>query len=221
MTLDSVGLNFIASHELGPTGNQAGTFVATPAGPSGGFAAKPYNDPAGNAIIGYGHLLHPGEVDATDVANYPNPIGQATATRFFTQDTVSAVNAVNNDVTVPLAQDQFDALVDFTYNEGTGTFAKSTLLEDVDGYKFTRCRASLISGFTAQSMGALRLFLVWSIGGMTSPSFLKGTSATTAQVLVRSPASRPVTPGILLGVSTIAIVLLAAAQQALVEEPET
>ncbi len=110
MTLDSVGLNFIASHELGPTGNQAGTFVATPAGPSGGFAAKPYTDPAGNAIIGYGHLLHPGEVDATDLANYPSPIDQATATQLLTQDTVNAVNAVNSEVTVPLTQDQFDGI---------------------------------------------------------------------------------------------------------------
>ncbi len=37
-------------------------------------------------------------------------------------------NAVNNSVKVPLSQNQYDALVSFTYNEGTGALKKSTLL---------------------------------------------------------------------------------------------
>ena len=143
MTLDSIGLNFIAAHELGPVGDQAGTFVGTPTGPSGGFAATPYNNPAGNAAIGYGHLLHDGNVDATDHANYPNPIDQAQANAFLTQDTANAVNAVNKDVKVFLTQDQFDAMVDFTYNEGTDAFAKSTLLKDLNNNQFGQVPAQL------------------------------------------------------------------------------
>jgi lysozyme len=40
-----------------------------------------------------------------------------------------AVDAVNDYVTVPLTQAQFDALVDLTFNIGVGAFKKSTLLK--------------------------------------------------------------------------------------------
>jgi len=41
--------------------------------------------------------------------------------------------AVNDGVTnVQLTQQQFDALVDFTFNVGPGAFAKSKLLKDVN-----------------------------------------------------------------------------------------
>ncbi len=143
MTLDSIGLNFIAAHELGPAGDQAGTFSETPKGPSGGFAAIPYNNPAGNAAIGYGHLLHPGSVDASDQADFPSPIDQAEANTFLAQDTTKAVDAVNKDVKVVLTQDQFDAMVDFTYNEGSDAFAKSALLKDLNNNKFSQVPAQL------------------------------------------------------------------------------
>ena len=87
MTLDSVGLSFIAAHELGPVGDQSGTFSEAPTGPSSGFAEEPYTNSAGNAAIAYGHLLHDGAVNASDQANYPNPIGQAQANALLTQDT--------------------------------------------------------------------------------------------------------------------------------------
>src|SRR5271157_493630 len=143
MTLDSIGLNFIAAHELGPVGDQAGTFSGTSKGPSGGFAASPYNNPAGNAAIGYGHLLHDGNVSAADKANYPSPIDQAQADALLSQDTAAAVDAVNSDVKVVLNQDQFDAMVDFTYNEGTDAFAKSGLLKDLNINQFSQVPAQL------------------------------------------------------------------------------
>ena len=128
MLLDGVGLNFIAAHELGPVGDQAGQFTETAKGPVGGFAAAPYTNPAGNAVIGYGHLLHDGPVNAADQVKYPSPISQAEADKLLDLDTAVPVAAVNNDVKVVLTQDQFDAIVDFTYNEGANNFAKSTLL---------------------------------------------------------------------------------------------
>ena len=143
MVLNSVGLNFIAAHELGPAGDQSGTFTETPTGPSGGFAQEPYTNPAGNAAIGYGHFLHDGNVNATDHANYPSPIDQAQATTLLTNDTAKAVAAVNSDVKVVLTQDQFDATVDFAYNEGTGVFAKSALLKDLNDDDFGKVPAQL------------------------------------------------------------------------------
>ena len=143
LTLDSVGLSFIAAHELGPAGDQAGTFTETPSGPSGGFAVKPYTNPAGNAAIGYGHLLHDGSVNGTDEATYPNPIDQAQANSLLNQDTAKPVAAVNADVKVVLTQDQFDALVDFSYNEGSDVFAKSALLKNVNSNEFGKVPAQL------------------------------------------------------------------------------
>jgi lysozyme len=48
------------------------------------------------------------------------------------------VDDINNEVNVPLTQGEFDALVDFTFNDGNGAFMGSTLLRllnagDYDG----------------------------------------------------------------------------------------
>jgi lysozyme len=53
-------------------------------------------------------------------------------------DVVSAEVAVNNYVKVPLTQEQFDSLVSFTMNLGSGSLQSSTLLRllnqnDYDG----------------------------------------------------------------------------------------
>ncbi len=117
--------------------------METAVGPSGGFAGAPYSNPAGNAAIGYGHLLHDGNVDAADHAEYPNPIDQAQASTFLIDDTAAAVANVNADVKVALTQNEFDAMVDFTYNEGTGVFEKSALLKDLNNSKFGQVPAQL------------------------------------------------------------------------------
>lgn len=62
----------------------------------------------------------------------PPNITHGMADAWFTEDTQAAVNAVNQKVSVPLSQNQFDALVDFTYNEGVGNFSGSTLLRKLN-----------------------------------------------------------------------------------------
>jgi lysozyme len=47
-------------------------------------------------------------------------------------DVATAVHAVNTLVKVPLKQHQFDALVDFTFNLGSGSLASSTLLKYIN-----------------------------------------------------------------------------------------
>lgn len=79
-----------------------------------------YRDSGGVWTIGFGHTgedVHPGLL-----------ITQAQADALLIQDMQVAVNAVNRLVTVSLNQNQFDALVDFTFNLGEGTLARSTLL---------------------------------------------------------------------------------------------
>lgn len=86
-----------------------------------GFRGQPYTDVAGNPTIGYGHKILPGE-------SFTNGVTEAQATSLLLEDVSGAVAAVGRLVTVPLTQGQFDALVDFTYNEGAGSLRKSSLL---------------------------------------------------------------------------------------------
>lgn len=71
--------------------------------------------------IGYGHQIQQGE-------NIVSPITLAQANALFSQDVAGAVQAVNNGLQVQVTQPQFDALVDFAFNEGATAFRNSTLL---------------------------------------------------------------------------------------------
>lgn len=92
---------------------------------SEGFRSSVYDDIAGLATIGYGHRVLPGE-------SFPGPITEAQAEALLQADVATAEQAVNRLVTVPLTQEQFDALVDFVFNLGPGNFASSTLLKDLN-----------------------------------------------------------------------------------------
>lgn len=48
------------------------------------------------------------------------------------QDTKDAQAAVKRLVKVPISQNQYDALVDFVFNKGSGNFASSTLLRQLN-----------------------------------------------------------------------------------------
>jgi lysozyme len=56
-------------------------------------------------------------------------------------DVADAVACVNREVTVAITQDEFDALVDFTFNAGRGSFAGSTLLRDLNAGNFAGAAA--------------------------------------------------------------------------------
>ena len=79
-----------------------------------------YPDVAGVWTNGYGHT-------GRDVWE-GQAITLATANAWFDADVLEKENAVKRLVTVPLTQGQFDACVDFVFNEGEGHFANSTLL---------------------------------------------------------------------------------------------
>lgn len=56
-------------------------------------------------------------------------INEEYAEKLLRADVEEAETAVANSVVVPLTQNQFDALVVFTYNVGIGAFTSSTLLK--------------------------------------------------------------------------------------------
>lgn len=87
-----------------------------------GFKANVYNDVAGYPTIGYGHKL----TTAERVARLKT-VTEDQAAALLASDVQEAVSIVNGAVKVALNQNQFDALVSFTYNVGGGNFRKSTL----------------------------------------------------------------------------------------------
>jgi lysozyme len=83
-----------------------------------------YPDIKGVPTIGYGHTGP--EISIGLVWT------QLQAVQAFQDDVMWATAAVHKDVTVVLNQNQFDALVSFTYNVGVNAFGGSTLLHLVN-----------------------------------------------------------------------------------------
>lgn len=96
------------------------------AAPFEGLVLRPYRDP-GNGVwtIGYGSTR---DAEGNPVTAGMTPITQDQALAMFERDLRAALSAVENDVTVPLTDEQEAALTSFVYNVGVGAFAKSTLL---------------------------------------------------------------------------------------------
>jgi lysozyme len=93
----------------------------TPATPA---LYEPYHDPVGFPTIGYGHLLSR-EVWAP-LSRWP-AITEAEADALLEADMAKAAGAVLRQIVAPLTDNQFAALVDFTFNVGSGNLQASTL----------------------------------------------------------------------------------------------
>ena len=109
MKLDEKGYNLICSFE--------------------GLKLTPYLCSANMATIGYGNTYYPSgkKVNMTD-----RPITKEYALEIFKDVANRFAGKVDLLVTKELTQNQFNALVSFTYNVGTGNFASSTLLKKVN-----------------------------------------------------------------------------------------
>lgn len=85
-----------------------------------GCVLKPYKDIAGLRTIGVGHLIKPGE-------NFPDgvEITEEKAFELLAADVKICEEAVNKHIKVPLNQNQFDALISFGFNCGTGVYTSS------------------------------------------------------------------------------------------------
>lgn len=108
---------------------------------SEGDVLTAYQDVAGVWTIGYGH---------TQGVYAGMTCTQLQAVAWLVQDLQWAEQAVLNLVTIALTQGEFDALVDFVFNFGSGAFAGSTLLRLLN--------ADDIAGAAAQ-------FVLWDHAG--------------------------------------------------------
>lgn len=101
MTTSNIGIELIKRHE--------------------GLRLQAYKCPADVWTIGYGH---------TRTAKQGLVITPLQAQELLKEDLLTAENAVNN-LHLNVNQVQFDALVSFVFNLGSGNFQRSTLLKKI------------------------------------------------------------------------------------------
>lgn len=94
-----------------------------------GCVLHPYLDQAGVPTIGIGTIRYP---SGLHVRMQDPPITQEQADSYLSFESNAAADAVNSFVSSSINQNQFDALCDFAYNEGTGALHGSTLLRLVN-----------------------------------------------------------------------------------------
>ncbi|MGJ1431571.1 lysozyme [Sphingobacterium spiritivorum] len=95
-----------------------------------GFFSKPYKDPIGIPTIGYGFTYYlPSRVKVT---LRDKPMTEQQATEMLKEVLKGYESDVLRLVKKPLTQNQFDALVSFTYNLGATNLSKSTLLRKLN-----------------------------------------------------------------------------------------
>lgn len=98
-----------------------------------GLKLKAYDDGVGVWTIGYGTIRYP---SATKVRRN-DTITEEQAEAYLLHDVSRFENAVNKLVKVRLTQNQFDALVSFTYNLGESNLGASTLLRKLNAGNYT------------------------------------------------------------------------------------
>src|ERR1700677_1238307 len=120
-----------------------------------GCALTAYDDLRGIPTIGYGHTGPEVHLGLTWT--------QEQADAALLADTQLAQDCVNEKVMATINQNQFDALVDFTYNAGRGAFSGSTLLVRLNHGDFAGAAAQFLNW-------------VWS-GGVIIPGLLRRRKA--------------------------------------------
>lgn len=125
-----------------------------------GLRLKSYQDSVGVWTIGYGH---------TKGVTQGDTITEAKADMFLREDVKDAEDCVNQNVTVSLNQNQFDALVSFVFNLGSGNFTSSTLLRKLN---------------TEDYIGAANEFQKWVYaGGQVLGGLVRRREAETNQFI--------------------------------------
>ena len=132
-----------------------------------GLSLKPYLCSAGVPTIGWGNTFYE---NMKKVTLQDEPITEERANSLFNfLVTTNFVNVVNRLVIVDINQNQFDALVSFVYNLGSGNFEKSTLLKKVNQEdfigaslefeKWNRASGKVLIGLTKRRLSEKELFL--------------------------------------------------------------
>lgn len=107
------------------------------------------HETGGAPTIGIGHLLTRSERTSGKILiggqalDYRNGLTEQQCWDLLDQDLDGVESTVNAAVTVPRNQNQFDALVSFTFNVGDGAFRGSTLLKLLNQGQYDQMPAQL------------------------------------------------------------------------------
>jgi lysozyme len=128
-----------------------------------GLNLNAYNDGTGTLTIGYGHTTSAGDPKVTKSLK----ITQDQADQILSSDLGKVEAQINSLVTVPLNQNQFDALSSFQFN--TGALARSTVLKklnsgDTNGAAdalllYNRAGGRVLSGLVRRRQAEREMFL--------------------------------------------------------------
>lgn len=133
-----------------------------------GVRLNAYPDPATGGepwTIGVGHTSAAGAPKVSKGMT----ITEAECDEILSRDLATFEKAVSRLVTVPLNQNQFDALVSFTFNVGAGNLGKSTLLKKLNAGDYrgaadqfavwNKAAGKVMSGLTRRRAEERALFL--------------------------------------------------------------
>jgi lysozyme len=118
-----------------------------------GVVRYAYNDPAGHATFGVGHLLHRGRVTEADKRRWgtrARPKPMSLVYEVLADDLEKFEEAVRETVGRRMWQHRFDACVSLAFNIGTGGFRSSTVARELQAQR---------SGFSQRAADA---FLLWA-----------------------------------------------------------
>ena len=126
-----------------------------------GLRLNAYDDVGGKPTVGYGHLIKAGE--NLDV------ITKDQAEAILESDVLLTAKCVTNLVRAAIAQNEFDALVCFSYNLGCRALQNSTLLkrvniDDMEGaaeqfLRWDMAAGKVVQGLTNRRIAERALFL--------------------------------------------------------------
>jgi len=102
------------------------------------FRSKPYLCPSFTPTIGYGTTKYP---DNRKVLLKDSPVTEEKACEYLADDLIWCEGIIDFHVKPVLNQNQFDALVSFVYNLGSGNFCGSTLLQKLNAGDFAGAAA--------------------------------------------------------------------------------
>ena len=108
-----------------------------------GFKPRLYDDDGapgkGNTTIGYGHLVHKGEIDGrASERPFYNGISKLEAHELLKKDLSIAEADIKSLVDVDLTQNHFDALVDLAFHIGRKRLARTKLIEHINREEFDK-----------------------------------------------------------------------------------
>lgn len=117
-----------------------------------GCVLKPYKDVAGLRTIGIGYLIKP-----TD--NFPDGVAitKEKAYELLAEEVKKCEDSIKNNIKVSLNQNQFDALVSFGFNCGTGVYSNSGVARALNSGDYSKVPERLLDWCKARIDGKLQI----------------------------------------------------------------